>query len=74
LEHQAVPTVTVVTEAFEPLARAIASSLDMPRLPLLVMPIHLSYISTDDVLAALDERWDMLERALIRRSADGERA
>jgi hypothetical protein len=69
-----VPTVTVVTEAFEPLARAMANSLDMPYLPLLVMPVHLSYVSTDDVLAALDERWDMLERALIRQPADGERA
>lgn len=67
------PTVTVVTEAFEPLARAIANSLDMPRLPMLVMPVHLSYVSTEDVLAALDQRWDMLERALIRQAADGGR-
>lgn len=49
LEQRGVPTVTFVTEPFVGAARAVARSLGLPDLPLVVIP-HDYLVEGDDVL------------------------
>jgi hypothetical protein len=49
MEKAGVPTVTIVTERFEALGRAVAESLDQPNLPLLVIPHPLGGLPAEDV-------------------------
>jgi hypothetical protein len=49
MERAGVPTVTIVTERFEALGRAVAESLDLPSLPLLVIPHPFGGLPAEDV-------------------------
>jgi hypothetical protein len=51
LEQRGIPTVTFVTEPFVAAARAVARSLGLPDLPIVVIP-HDYLVEDDDTLRA----------------------
>ena len=65
LEKLGIPTVTVVTAPFEPAARAVARSVGLPDLPLVIVP-H-DYLEEDEaaIRAKLEPALDTILRALF---------
>jgi hypothetical protein len=67
LEAKGIPTVTICTDAFISLAKAIAASKGMSSLCLVVIPHPIAGIAADQVRAKADDAFDEIARSLIGR-------
>lgn len=64
-EDRGIPTVTLFTEAFEGLARAVATGHSLPDLHRVILPHPLNDRSNEFIHAAIDERIDAITGSLI---------
>lgn len=60
-----IPTVTICTDAFISLARAIASSKGMASLRMVVIPHPIAGIPADQVQAKADKAFDEIVQRLV---------
>jgi len=65
LETNGVPTVTICTDAFISLARAVAASKGMSSLRLVVVPHPIAGLPADQVRAKADKAVDEIIRCLV---------
>lgn len=61
-----IPTVAVVTGAFEVLARMVAKNGGVPDLPLLVLPDDISYMGSDGLLQVAADQVGAVVAALTQ--------
>jgi hypothetical protein len=62
-----IPTITICTDAFVSLAKAIAGSKGMSSLHLVVIPHPIAGIAADQVRAKADKAFDEIARSLAGR-------
>jgi hypothetical protein len=65
LEKSGKPTVTVCSNRFEVLARATATGMGMPNLPLVIVPHPIGGISAEEVIVKADGIVDKVITQLV---------
>jgi hypothetical protein len=67
LEAKGIPTVTICSDAFISLAKAIAASKGMSSLRLVVIPHPIAGIAVEQVRAKADNAFDEIAQSLVGR-------
>lgn len=65
------PTVSIFTEKFLPLAQAEARTLGMPAAPMMAIPHPMETMAQAEIASAVDRVLDGIVRALTAREAAG---
>ncbi|MFH1484438.1 MAG: hypothetical protein ABIH46_00060 [Chloroflexota bacterium] len=64
LQKKSIPTVTIVTSEFVPLAKFLAKARGFPDLPLVVVPHPFETLAAETVRKVADEKFDELMKHL----------
>lgn len=70
MEQRGIPTATVVTQPFLEPARLYAVSMDVPRLPLIVLPHPVADLAPDDLSEMARLAYPLIVKALTEPNQD----